>query len=154
MTSSSSFHDETRNALSAAEEAWAAQNPDQLRAAFALCERTLVTLPPETTTGPADAATLVPDEFSADRASLWLWRGRFLVSGETPKEVVEGLNSLDQAIARFRHALVGTPDNTDEQSIAWMNRGSGLFRLGNPEALAEGLRSYDQVISLWLRWRI
>jgi tetratricopeptide (TPR) repeat protein len=61
--------------------------------------------------------------------------------------VVQGLHSLDQAIARLR-AAGGRAGAEEALALAWMNRGSGLFRLESREALAEAVRSYDQAIPL------
>ena len=131
--------------MRAAEAAWQTQEPAKLLAALQGCDRVLQTLPEER----VHAETKAPDRADplwAERAMLWLWRGRLLVMADKPEVVAQGLQSLDQAIARLR--LASANDAVKNLlTTAWMNRGSGLFRLGSREALAEAVRSYDQAIA-------
>lgn len=132
-------------ALRAAEEAWKLQDPARLRAAVEGCDTVLKTLPPERVlegTKSPDPA----DPLAKERTLLWLWRGRFLVMADQPEVVVQGLHSLDQALARLQSSPA--PDAAEAAAIGWMNRGSGLFRLGSRDTLAEAVRSYDQAIEL------
>ena len=137
---------EAQAAVRAAEASWVSREHHQLIAALQGCDRALQALPEELTL----AETKAPDPadpLAKERALLWLWRGRLLVMADDPKAVVQGLHSLDQAIARLRAA--GAREGVEEAlAVAWMNRGSGLFRLESREALAEAIRSYDQAIEL------
>lgn len=133
-------------AVRGADEAWKSREQARLIAALHECDRVLQALPAERTiegTGAPDPA----DGLAKERALLWLWRGRLLVMADDPKVVVQGLHSLDQAIARLGAA--GASGGAEEAlAVAWMNRGSGLFRLESRDALAEAVRSYDQAIEL------
>jgi tetratricopeptide (TPR) repeat protein len=137
---------EARAAARAAEEAWKIREQAPLIAALQECDRVLQALPAERTvegTGAPDPE----DALAQERVQLWLWRGRLLVMADKPEVVVQGLHSLDQAIARLQAA--GPREGAVEALVtAWMNRGSGLFRLESPDALAEAVRSYDQAIAL------
>ncbi len=131
--------------IMAAEEAMRTKVPAQMVAALQECDRVLKTLPAE----PMNAETKAPDPASplaAERALVWLWRGRLLVLADKPDAVMQGLHSLDQAIARLKLAKADEGVK-NSLALAWMNRGSGLFRLGSREALAEAVRSYDQAIA-------
>jgi tetratricopeptide (TPR) repeat protein len=141
-----SVQTEARAAVRAAEQAFHVREQSQLIAALQGCDRALQALPAERTvegTGAPDPE----DALAKERALLWLWRGRLLVMAGKPEVVVQGLQSLDQAIARL-HAAGARDGAADALAIAWMNRGSGLFRLESREALAEAVRSYDQAIAL------
>lgn len=144
-TSGKSGREDAEAAVRAAEAAWQTQEPAKLQAALQSCDRVLRSLPVEQ----VNAETKAPDPadpLAAERAMLWLWRGRLLVMADKVEVVGQGLQSLDQAIARLRLA----PANEAVKTLlttAWMNRGSGLFRLGSREALAEAVRSYDQAIA-------
>jgi tetratricopeptide (TPR) repeat protein len=136
---------EARQAVLAAEAAMASREPARMAEALQGCDRVLKVLPPE----PLNAETKAPDAaapLAAERAMVWLWRGRLLVLADKPEAVMQGLQSLDQAIARLKLAKA---DEGVKNALAsaWMNRGSGLFRLGSREALAEAVRSYDQAIA-------
>ncbi|MFA6961215.1 MAG: hypothetical protein WC205_10720 [Opitutaceae bacterium] len=133
-------------AVLAAETAWRTQEPDQLIAALQEVDRWLQALPTERVvdgSGAPDPA----DELAGERQQLWLWRGRLLVMADKSEVVVQGLHSLDQAIARLQ-AAGGRADAQEALVVAWMNRGSGLFRLGERESLSEGVRAYDQAINV------
>lgn len=133
-------------AVRGADEAWKSREQARLRAALQECDRVLQALPVELSiegTGAPDPT----DALARERVLLWLWRGRLLVMADNTQVVVQGLHSLDQAIARLR-AAEGREGVEDALAIAWMNRGSGLFRLESREALTEAVRSYDQAIEL------
>ncbi|MET0262862.1 MAG: tetratricopeptide repeat protein [Rariglobus sp.] len=132
--------------LQHAKEAWRTQVPQRLLEALQACDQMLTSLPDE----PVVGENKIPDPqepLAKERGSLWLWRGRLLVAADKPEVVVQGLHSLDQAIARFG-LLSDRFDVREELIVAWMNRGSGLFRLASKDALAEAVRSYDQAIEL------
>lgn len=135
---------DAQTVVRAAEEAVQTGQPARLIAALQECDRVLKALPEERIV----AETKAPDPADVlffERALLWFWRGRLLVMADKPEPVVQGLHSLDQAIARLR--LAGTRDGAQHAlTMALMNRGSGLFRLGSREGLAEAVRSYDQAI--------
>jgi tetratricopeptide (TPR) repeat protein len=135
-----------QKAIHAADESWKAREPARMIAALQACDAALQALPAETLVEQTEAPD--PSEpLARERALLWLWRGRLLVMADKSEVVVQGLHSLDQAIARFRAA--GEREGAEEAlAIAWMNRGSGLFRLESRDALAEAVRSYDQAIQL------
>lgn len=130
--------------IRAAEEAVQTAQPARLIVALQECDRVLKALPEERLI----AETKTPDPADVlffERALLWFWRGRLLVMADNPEPVVQGLHSLDQAIARLR--LAGVRDGAQHAlTLALMNRGSGLFRLGSREGLAEAVRSYDLAI--------
>jgi tetratricopeptide (TPR) repeat protein len=132
-------------AVMAAEEAMRTKEGERMVAALQGCDRALKALPEEQV-NPETKAPNPEDPLAAVRARLWLWRGRLLVLADKPEAVVQGLQSLDQAIARLRLAGPGE-EVKNSLALAWMNRGSGLFRLGSREALAEAVRSYDQAIA-------
>jgi tetratricopeptide (TPR) repeat protein len=135
---------DAQTVVRAAEEAVQTGEPARLIAALQECDRILKALPEEL----LNAETKAPDPADAlafERALLWFWRGRLLVMADKPEPVVQGLHSLDQAIARLR--LAGLRDGAQNAlTQALMNRGSGLFRLGSRDALAEAVRSYDLAI--------
>jgi hypothetical protein len=136
---------EAQQAVRAAEAAMASREPARMVEALQGCDRALKALPPE----PLNAETKAPDAaapLAAERVMLWLCRGRLLVLADKPEAVMQGLQSLDQAIARLKLAKA---DEGVKNALAsaWMNRGSGLLRLGSREALAEAVRSYDQAIA-------
>lgn len=140
------LREEAKSALSAAEAAWLSQEPARLSAVLQGCDRVLKALPEESAME-GGAPDVAGDALAAERAALWLWRGRLLVIADKPEAVVQGLQSLDQSIARLR--LAGDrPGARAELAVAWMNRGSGLFQLRARDALAEAVRSYDQAIEL------
>ena len=136
---------EAQQVARAAEAALASRDAARMVEALQGCDRVLKALPAEQ----LNAETKAPDPeapLSAERAMVWLWRGRLLVLADKPEAVVQGLQSLDQAIARL--GLARADDGVKNLlASAWMNRGSGLFRLGSREALAEAVRSYDQAIA-------
>ena len=136
---------EAREVARAAEAALASRDAARMVEALQGCDRVLKAMPAEQ----LNAETKAPDPaapLSAERAMVWLWRGRLLVLADKPEAVVQGLQSLDQAIARL--GLAKADDGVKNLlASAWMNRGSGLFRLGSREALAEAVRSYDQAIA-------
>lgn len=133
-------------AMDAAEAAMRAKDGLRLLTALQGCDQALKALPEETVV----AETGAPDPANAlarERALLWLWRGRLLVMADKIEVVIEGLHSLDQAIARLQAA--GARKGAEEAlAIAWMNRGGGLFRIGNRDALTDAVRSYDRAIEL------
>jgi tetratricopeptide (TPR) repeat protein len=133
-------------AARAAKIAWDSQNQAAMREALQGCDTVLKSFPEEKVVEGSGAPDMT-DPLAAERALLWLWRGRFLVVADNPDLVVKGLQSLDQAIARLV-AAGERPEAAELLTIAWMNRGSGLFRLGSPEALAEAVRCYDKAIAL------
>ncbi len=133
-------------AVRGAEEAWKSREQARLIAALQECDRVLQALPEERTVE-GTGAPHPEDALAKERALLWLWRGRLLVMADAPQVVVQGLHSLDQAIARLTAA--GARDGAEEAlAVAWMNRGGGLFRLESRDALTEAVRSYDQAIAL------
>lgn len=135
---------DAQTVVRAAEEAVQTGQPARLIAALQECDRVLKALPEERVINETKAPDPA-DVLFFERALLWFWRGRLLVMADKPEPVVQGLHSLDQAIARLR--LAGTRDGAQHAlTLAWMNRGSGLFRLGSREGLAEAVRSYDQAI--------
>ncbi len=137
---------EAQAAVRAAEASWKSREHHRLIAALNECDRVLQAMPEELTIAESKAPDPA-DPLAKERTLLWLWRGRLLVMADDLKVVVQGLHSLDQAIARLRAA--GPREGVDEAlAVAWMNRGSGLFRLESLEALAEAVRSYDQAIEL------
>lgn len=136
---------EAQAAVVEAEAAMRGKEPARMIEALKECDRVLQGFPPEQV-NPETKAPDAGDPLAAERAMLWLWRGRMLVMADKPEAVVQGLQSLDQAIARLR--VAGAGDETKNSlALAWMNRGSGLIRLASREALAEAVRSYDQAIA-------
>lgn len=128
------------------EVAWRSGETQRLAEAWAACDRAMAGLPEERLAVEAGAA--FQDPFRAERAAIWLMRGRVMVSRDTPESVSEGLRCFDQAILRMKDTgATGGPAGT-ELAIIWMNRGSALLRLGAPDALKEAVRSYDQAIEL------
>ncbi len=128
------------------EAAWTAREPAKMIAALQECDRVLQALPAEQLVGEGEAKAPNPaDPLAKERALLWYWRGRLLVMADKPEAVVQGLHSLDQAIARLR-LFAGDAQMEEALAVAWMSRGSGLFRLQSRDAMAEAVRCYEQAI--------